>query len=174
MNKWNIASLALMGVFVALSIVFTRLLVLPIGTSLRFTLGNIPILLSGVWFGPLAGAVIGFASDFLGTVLFPIQGAYMPIFAISPILMGVMPWFFKKMLLQKISWPRVGIMTLVCYIVSNMFWTTFCITVINGGGAFWELFIIRAPMALGMAAVDATVLFIVFKRVGIKPKYLAG
>ncbi len=56
------------ALLVAISIVLTH--VLTISTPiLRFNLGGVPILLAGVVFGPLGGAVVGALSDLIGGVL---------------------------------------------------------------------------------------------------------
>jgi uncharacterized membrane protein len=60
-----IVSLALLA---ALSIVLTRVLAVTAGPY-RFSIGNMPIVLAGILFGPLAGALTGFVSDFIGASL---------------------------------------------------------------------------------------------------------
>lgn len=40
-----------------------------LGGSVRFTLENLPIVLSGYWFGPISGAAVGLATDFISTAL---------------------------------------------------------------------------------------------------------
>ncbi len=54
--------------FVALSIVLTHVLTISTG-FVRFNLGGLPILLSGILFGPLAGFTVGAVSDLIGGTL---------------------------------------------------------------------------------------------------------
>jgi ECF transporter S component (folate family) len=82
------------AVLCALSIVLTRLLSLSIGDTVRLNLGNIPIMLSGLWLGPLWTAAVGFAADFLGANLFSSSGWY-PLLSLAPTLIGVLAAIFS-------------------------------------------------------------------------------
>ena len=53
----------------ALSIIFGKYRAFNVGTVLRFSLENLPIVFSGLAFGPLAGAVVGLVSDLIGCLL---------------------------------------------------------------------------------------------------------
>lgn len=83
-----------MGLFIALSILFTRIASLRIAIGgvegIRIGLGRLPIILGGIIFGPLAGGLIGAFSDLLGYFINPI-GAYMPHFTLTSALTGIIP-----------------------------------------------------------------------------------
>ena len=83
-----------MGLFIALSILLTRMASLRVAIGgvegIRIGLGRLPIILGGIIFGPLAGGLIGAFSDLLGYFINPI-GAYMPHFTLTSALTGVIP-----------------------------------------------------------------------------------
>jgi ECF transporter S component (folate family) len=83
-----------MGLFIALSIILTRIASLRIAIGsvegIRIGLGRLPIILGGIIFGPLAGGLIGAFSDLLGYFINPI-GAYMPHFTLTSALTGIIP-----------------------------------------------------------------------------------
>lgn len=54
------------SLLVALSIVCGKFLQFPVGEAMRFSFENLPILLSGMAFGPLAGALVGTVADLIG------------------------------------------------------------------------------------------------------------
>ena len=56
------------SVLVALSIVCGKFLQIPVGEMLRFSFENLPILLAGMVFGPLAGLLVGIAADLIGCI----------------------------------------------------------------------------------------------------------
>jgi hypothetical protein len=56
------------ALLVALGVVFSRLLAIDAGV-LRFNLGAVPVLLAGLIFGPLGGAVVGALADAIGGLL---------------------------------------------------------------------------------------------------------
>jgi len=91
-----------MGLLIALSIIFTRVASLRIAIGgvegIRIGLGKLPIILGGIIFGPLYGGLIEAFSYLLGYFINPI-GAYMPHFALTSALSGMIPAFllsFKR------------------------------------------------------------------------------
>ena len=70
--------LSLLAMFIALQIVLSKFLMLQLAPSVRLSIDSVPILLAGIWFGPIAGGLVGALADSLGTILFPTGGAYFP------------------------------------------------------------------------------------------------
>ncbi len=81
--------LTLLAMFIALQIVLSKFLMLQLAPSVRLSIDSVPILLAGLWFGPVAGALVGALADFLGTVLFPTAGAYFPPLTIAFLMIGL-------------------------------------------------------------------------------------
>lgn len=97
----NVKVLAFTGVLVAMSIILTRVVAIPIGTSIRLTVGQTPVYLCGFWFGPLVGGICGFLSDFLGAIL---QGyAPNPMISVTAVLAGVLPGLFRHFYAKKLE-----------------------------------------------------------------------
>ena len=65
----NLRILAVSAFLAALSIVCGKYLALPVGNVLRFSFENLPILLAGMMFGPITGALVGIVADVLGCVM---------------------------------------------------------------------------------------------------------
>ena len=99
----NLYALAVTALLVAISIVLARFSVMiPIFgyPSVRFSVSGIPIFLAGGMFGPLLGAVAGFASDIINFMIAP-AGPYHPGFTINSMCVGLIPglifmWIRKK------------------------------------------------------------------------------
>jgi dihydrofolate synthase/folylpolyglutamate synthase len=87
--------LSLMAMLIALQIVFSKFLMLQLTDSIRLSIDSVPIILAGVWFGPVAGGVVGALGDLLGTVLFPTAGAYYPLLTVAFLLIGVVSGLFS-------------------------------------------------------------------------------
>ena len=77
----------------ALSIILARLIIPMPNEFTRFSLEAAPIFIAGMFFGPLAGALVGFSADAIGC-LFSLYG-YNPIFSVPPILYGLCAGFFR-------------------------------------------------------------------------------
>ncbi len=85
---WGTYTLVILGVLVAMTIVLSRILAIDLGFA-RFTLGSVCTIMAGLWFGPLGGAVCGFAADLLGCL---IKGyAVNPLITVAAMLWGVIP-----------------------------------------------------------------------------------
>ena len=80
-------ALTVCALLTALSVVLARLLTIIPSEVSRVSLEAVPILLAGLLFGPLPGAAVGFAADFIGCLFSPF--GYNPIFCLPPILYGL-------------------------------------------------------------------------------------
>ena len=87
---WNTRTIVIMGLMIALSIVLTRFFAINIGPTVRLSLGSIAAMLTGMWFGPVAGFIAGAASDVIGLMIAP-SGAWLPLITLSAGLWGAIP-----------------------------------------------------------------------------------
>ncbi len=65
----SLRTLVVSAIFVALSIILGKYLAIPGGNVLRFSFENLPVLLSGIAFGPFVGMAVGIVADLLGSLL---------------------------------------------------------------------------------------------------------
>ena len=81
------------ALFAALSVVFARLIGLMPDAASRFSIEAVPIFLAGMFFGPLAGGMVGFVADFVGCMFSPY--GYNPVFCVPAVLYGVFAGVFR-------------------------------------------------------------------------------
>lgn len=96
----NVETIVIMALFVALSIVFGKLLAINVTSNFRISLENTPILLAAVAYGPLAGAVVGALSDLIGCLL--VGYSINPIITAGAVIIGLLAGLLRKFL------PRGG------------------------------------------------------------------
>lgn len=81
----------------ALSVVMARVLCFATPDGVRWSADKFPLFLAGMFFGPLMGAVTGFAADFLGSLL---QFGFNPLLCPPAILYGLfgglLRWYIQK------------------------------------------------------------------------------
>ena len=65
----NLQLLAVSAFLAALSIICGKYLALSLGTVLRFSFENLPILLAGMMFGPIVGMTVGVVADLIGCIM---------------------------------------------------------------------------------------------------------
>ncbi len=78
-NRKHLVSLCTLSLLVAISIVCGKYLQIGVGEVLRFSFENLPIILAGILFGPIAGAAVGVIADLIG--------CFMVGYAINPLVM---------------------------------------------------------------------------------------
>ena len=64
--RWSVRSIAICALLTALSVILARLLIPMPNETTRFSIEAVPIFIAGMLFGPLPGALTGFAADFIG------------------------------------------------------------------------------------------------------------
>ena len=65
----HLQKLVVAAFLVALSIICGKYLAIPVGTVMRFSFENLPLLLAGALFGPALGLMTAVAADLLGCVM---------------------------------------------------------------------------------------------------------
>lgn len=162
MKRLNTKTLVLISLFAAASIILARFFVIWLTSSSRISFGNIPVILAGLLFGPLAGAFTGAIADVLGAVLFSPLGWYPPI-TIPAVLAGVIPALLKPLLLKKSSLVRIYSVIGLSNLITEVFIKTWLLSGLYGTG-FFELLPIRVPLILLVTVIEGLSVYILYKR----------
>ncbi len=91
-NRFPTKTLVTMALMSAISIILSRFCVIYFTDSLRLDFGKIPIMITGLLFGPFAGAIVGFGTDLIGSLFLSGRGWYPPL-ALTPVVMGIVADF---------------------------------------------------------------------------------
>lgn len=161
-----------MGLLTAISIVLTRFCVIYLTETLRISFGNVPIIMAGIVFGPVAGALVGLAADVVGAVFLSGYGWYPPL-TLTAVLMGVVPGIIRLLVVKKLSFPRILLVTLPANLVGTIIWTTLCLHWMYTS-PIGVLMATRLPFYICIAVMEAVILYFLFKtgffkEYGIKP-----
>ncbi len=158
MNKStvNTKNLVQAGFLVAISIVMTRFLYffIPIAglPTIRISFGEIPLMISGLLFGPVLGGISGLAADVIGITVNS-QGAFHPGFTLSSVLWGVIPGIFgmyfkfKAKNTNPFTGQRIFLTVLVSIVIISLGLNTIWLSRLFGKG-FMVLFPGRVIAAL--------------------------
>lgn len=164
-------ALTVCALLTSLSVVLARLLtVIPSEVS-RFSLEAVPILLAGLLFGPVPGAAVGFAADFIGCLFSPY--GYNPIFCLPPILYGLWAGLLRGFVWQKPTVWRVALAVFPAALCGSVLWQSAALALVYGGEAKLPFFLTRlAARSVQFAftgAVDTVTVWLLARRNTLSP-----
>lgn len=168
----------LMAALVAMQIILARFLSIQASDILRISFESIPIILAGMWLGPLSGAVVALIADILGTVLSG-YGIWFPPIALGPVLVGVLSGLSTKYIFRsdlsstKESWKVILTVIVIgiinSFVIGPFTTTLYSILVMGNTNAFTVLlgtnFIGRLTTKPVTILVDALIVTIVNRAV---------
>ena len=128
----NTATPTACALLTAMAVVMARLLGISTTESSRISFESIPIFLAGMLFGPLAGALVGFASDFLGSLM---MYGFNPFLCVPPILCGLCGGLFRPMLKKTEIW-RFALAFLPYVVLGAWLWQSAALAWFYGGEAW--------------------------------------
>ena len=140
--KMATRTLAYCAMLAALQVVLARLIIPMPAADTRFSLEAIPVVLAGLFFGPMAGAMVGFSADLVGC-LFSGYG-YTPLFCLPPILYGLFAGLLRRYVSNKPSFFRVLLAFAPAVILGSFLWQSVTLAyVYNSQGAFLQSLLLK-------------------------------
>lgn len=171
-------NLILMAALIAMQIILARFLSIQVSDILRISFESVPVILAGMWLGPLSGAIVALVADILGTIIHG-YGVWFPPIALGPILVGVISGLSTKYVFRsdlsstRESWKVVATV-LVAGIVNSFLITTvtttmYSIIVMGNTNAFsvllWSNFLGRLASKPVTILVNAVLVAVVNRAV---------
>jgi len=159
--------LVMASFFVGINIILSRIgAIMLFNNSVRMSFGNVPLIISGIILGPLAGLMTGVVSDLLGFLINSHGGAYHPGFTISAGLTGLIPGLIvlagARFGFQKFSLSTVVASNVLVYLLISGFFNTLWLTHLLGTG-FWVLFPARLASHGLVTVVNTMLVYAVVK-----------
>lgn len=168
-------SIAYCAMLAAVSIIMARLLSFSVAGGVRWSADKFPLFLAGLLFGPVAGAMTGFAADFLGSIM---QFGFNPILCLPAILYGLFGGLLQKYLQKKFSLPRLVLSYLLPVALGSVLYQSCALTYVYFDGTFAEgisyYLSTRSVQFSIMLAVEVLIIYMlmkvnVFTRLGVWP-----
>ncbi len=155
MKLSKLQQLVFLGLMVAIGVVISQLFSVTMPT-IKFGLGYLTIILASVFFGPLAGAIVGLTQDLLGFFLFVGSNFYFG-FTLNAILYGVLSYFLIR-LARKINhnvlfWLNNAV---AVSLIPLLIWFAFDVDLIRSSAPIQTKYIL---IACGIVASLALVVF---------------
>ena len=172
MKSFSSRTIVFAGALIALHVIFARLISIPLGQILRISISGVPLILSGLWLGPVTGGICGLIGDLIGCA---INGyAPNPFITVATVLVGVIPGLFRGFMVgDKPGVKRLLRFLLVIAVtrfISSQLLTTFGLSVMYGM-PFTATFVSRFLSTTVVTVVDAFLSELIYTRVRISEFY---
>ena len=163
---FDVYALSVCALLTALSVVLARLLtVIPSEVS-RFSLEAVPIILSGLLFGAVPGALVGFAADLIGCLFSPF--GYNPIFCLPPILYGLWAGLLRRYVWRRPTVWRVALAVFPAAALGSVLWQSMALALVYGGDAkqafFLTKLVSRSIQFALTGGVDTLIVWLLLRR----------
>jgi len=168
---FNTYALTVCALLTALSVILARLLTIIPSEISRFSLEAVPILLAGLLFGPVPGAAVGFAADFIGCLFSPF--GYNPIFCLPPILYGLWAGLLRGYVWTKPTVWQVALAVFPAALCGSVLWQSAALALVYGGEAKLAFFLTRlASRSIQFAVtgvIDTAAVWLLLRRNALSP-----
>ena len=168
---FNTYALTVCALLMALSVILARLLTIIPSEISRFSLEAVPILLAGLLFGPVPGAAVGFAADFIGCLFSPY--GYNPIFCLPPILYGLWAGLLRGYVLARPTIWRTALAVFPAALCGSVLWQSAALALVYGGEAKLAFFLTRlASRSIQFAVtgvIDTAAVWLLLRRNALSP-----
>ncbi len=171
-------NLILMAALIAMQIILARFLSIQVSDILRISFESVPVILAGMWLGPLSGAIVALVADILGTIIHG-YGVWFPPIALGPILVGVISGLSTKYVFRsdlsstRESWKVVATVLVAgivnSFLIGTVTTTMYSIIVMGNTNAFsvllWSNFLGRLASKPVPILVNAVLVAVVNRAV---------
>lgn len=149
----DIKKLVVIAILIGLAIAIRSFATLSIGDTIKLDFGAVPIIMViGILFGPIAGAIAGFSVDFIQFLIAPQFGPYNFIIALAFVIYGALPGLLFFIKSEKINIGATIITVFVTYIIGFTVITVGMVILGSTQGTFltlfWTKMITRLPSLL--------------------------
>lgn len=118
-RKFTVKDICVLGLFIALTVVFTLHFTIRIGREIEISLNFIPIFIIGALFGPLFGGIVALMADIISAIAYPV-GPIIPALCVTAFLSGAVYglFFYDKFKMSKSFVLRMVLCVLTQFLIS--------------------------------------------------------
>ena len=153
------------ALFAAMAAVLGQLLAIRPTPDMKFTLDKFVLFLSGMFFGPLVGGMVGLVAEFAGGNLFGM--GFTPWLCLPAVLYGVSGGLFRHMLAKKFTIPRLTVAYLCPTVIAAVLIQSAALAWTYNAATFKEALytnlITRSIQFTIMLVVEVTIIYVLMK-----------
>ena len=158
-NTLNIKIVAVCGMLAAISFLIGWVCktFMTIG-AIRITFDNIPVIIAGICFGPVCGAIVGAVADLISCVASGF--GVTPLITVGAASIGAVSGIIANYILKKKTFVSVAVSTLSAHIIGSMIIKSIGLALMGYG---YGIFAYRIPFYIGISAVEIYVIYLLLK-----------
>lgn len=155
----NTRVMVISALFIAMSIVLGKVLAFNIGTSIRISFENLPLLMAGLFFGPFIGAAVGIGADIIGCII--VGYAINPVITLGAAMIGFASGMFSIILGNKKMLPRIAFSVLSAHVLGSM--------LIKSIGMYiyfhtpMPVLMLRIPLYIGIGILEFYIIYLLLR-----------
>jgi ECF transporter S component (folate family) len=154
--------LVISALLIAMSIVLGKLLAFNIGDSIRVSLENLPLLMAGIFFGPLVGAAVGAGADIIGCLI--VGYSINPIITIGAALIGFVAGMVSHGFVKSRSVFGVAACVLPAHIIGSMIVKSIGLKLYFHTP--YQVLLLRVPLYICVGIVESYIIYLLLKNKG--------
>lgn len=124
----------------------------------RVTFENLPIILSGILFGPITGAAVGAASDVISYLLTPQAYPINLVVTLGAATVGFVSGFVAKVIIKKSGYAQIIISGAAAHLIGSLIIKSAGLYQFYGWAIMW-----RIPLYILIASVELWLLCLLYK-----------
>ncbi len=162
----TVKTMAVASMLTAMSVVigiFCKTLLNFGGGLYRVTFENLPILISGIMFGPIVGGVVGLAADIISYLLSPQIYPINPIVTLGAFSVGLVSGVFSRYIVKKRGYARIIFSSLFAHVVGSMIIKPIGLFQFYGWAVLW-----RVPLYLVIAPLEIIIICLMYRNHSVK------
>jgi len=161
-NKKNVnaGKIVILGLLTAMSIVLGKMLAFNIGINIRISFENLPILMAGIFFGPVSGVAVGLCADIIGCI---IAGyAINPLITLGGMAIGLLSGLVSQRILKSDSgFIPYFLSVFSAHAVGSMLIKSIGLHVYYGTPL--KVLVFRIPLYIGIGILETYIIYLLRK-----------
>lgn len=148
------------GLLMAMSIVLGKFLAFNIGTSIRISFENLPILMAGIFFGAAVGGIVGLGADLIGCIMagYTIN----PVITLGAFSIGLLSGLISRYAMKKNhSFPAIACSVLSAHVVGSMLIKSIGMRLYYHTA--WEVLAMRVPIYIATGLLETYIIYILLE-----------
>ena len=176
-NRFSTKTIVYCALFAALAVVLGRITAVQIPPDAKYCLDKFIMFMSGMFFGPVLGAMVGFVADCVGSL--SLGYGFTWYLSLPAILYGLFGGLFQNFLKKEFSLIRLGIAYLFPIVIGSIVWQSFAFSYMKGINTFSQIAIVyliprtiqfAIMLVLEVALIYTLIKTNLFCRVGLWPR----